>query len=398
MSWGRGRPTSRPRWEGWQHRPPHRRLPVLHQPGIGGRAGDRPRRGRGGVRARPGRLRQHRAEAGRQRVRGGGGTPLRGERARRQRRLRPRDRRRRSSTAISPSCRSRAPSCATGSGTGSRTSGSTARTPSTSSDRVEVTHQRQEMHSDQLTWQVTPRNKLALQVQRDPLRHDNVGVSTVVTEESAHAFERGGTTTSLTWTAPYSARVFAEGLRSAAGPRGGGLSPGPGGGQPLRALRCGSPLSTRTCPPTSARRSRAAASAAPTPSTRETAASASRCTVRSPSRRGRRGPSGTASRRALSVENERYFRQLSRGIEGTLHPTSFWTPQLGTLYTELHVPYAYRLGGGGIRGRALRRGPDPLRFAPDASPRACAWTSRRARASPRKASTRRPRRSASTSS
>ena len=78
--------------------------------------------------------------------------------------------------------------------------------------RVEVTQQHQEMHSDQLTWQVTPRNKLALQYQRDPLHYENVGISTVVTSESARAFERGGTTTSLTWTAPYSARVFAEGL------------------------------------------------------------------------------------------------------------------------------------------------------------------------------------------
>ncbi len=78
--------------------------------------------------------------------------------------------------------------------------------------QVAVIERKQGMHSDQVTWQVSPRNKLTLQYQLDPLRVDGQGVSTFLPPASATSFERGGTTTTATWTAPYSARLFFEGL------------------------------------------------------------------------------------------------------------------------------------------------------------------------------------------
>ncbi|HET9301070.1 MAG TPA: TonB-dependent receptor [Candidatus Polarisedimenticolaceae bacterium] len=78
--------------------------------------------------------------------------------------------------------------------------------------QVAVIERKQGIHSDQITWQVSPRNKLTLQYQQDPLRVDGQGVTTYVPVDSATTFERGGTTTTATWTAPYSARLFFEGL------------------------------------------------------------------------------------------------------------------------------------------------------------------------------------------
>ncbi|HEX5044318.1 MAG TPA: TonB-dependent receptor [Candidatus Polarisedimenticolaceae bacterium] len=78
--------------------------------------------------------------------------------------------------------------------------------------QVAVIERKQGIHSDQVTWQVSPRNKLTLQYQQDPLRVDGQGVTTFLPPASATTFERGGTTTTATWTAPHSARLFFEGL------------------------------------------------------------------------------------------------------------------------------------------------------------------------------------------
>jgi hypothetical protein len=78
--------------------------------------------------------------------------------------------------------------------------------------QVAVIERKQGIHSDQVTWQVSPRNKLTLQYQQDPLRVDGQGVSSFIPPASATTFERGGTTATATWSAPYSSRLFFEGL------------------------------------------------------------------------------------------------------------------------------------------------------------------------------------------
>ncbi|MCP3981089.1 MAG: TonB-dependent receptor [bacterium] len=70
----------------------------------------------------------------------------------------------------------------------------------------------QGIHSDQITFQLSPRNKLALQFQSDPLTLENVDVSTFRPPESTHTHERGGQTYTLTWTAPVSTRLLVESI------------------------------------------------------------------------------------------------------------------------------------------------------------------------------------------
>jgi len=68
----------------------------------------------------------------------------------------------------------------------------------------------QGVHSDQLTWQASPRNKLALQFQSDPLKINNIGISSLSPMASAQRRERTGNTYSLTWTAPFSPKILVE--------------------------------------------------------------------------------------------------------------------------------------------------------------------------------------------
>ncbi len=76
--------------------------------------------------------------------------------------------------------------------------------------RVAIVDRQQEIHADQLTWQVSPRNKLALQYQADPLKIENFELATNVGADSTRTFERGGTTWTLAWSAPVSSRLFLE--------------------------------------------------------------------------------------------------------------------------------------------------------------------------------------------
>jgi len=75
---------------------------------------------------------------------------------------------------------------------------------------VVVGERDQKINADQITWQVSPRNKLAFQYQSDPLEVTNYGVSSRVPPESARTLKRGGDTYSITWTAPQSARLLVE--------------------------------------------------------------------------------------------------------------------------------------------------------------------------------------------
>jgi len=75
-----------------------------------------------------------------------------------------------------------------------------------------VTTLEQTVNADQLTWQVSPRHKLAFQYQHDPLKLTNLGVSSSTPAESSHTFERGGDTFSLNWTAPLSERLLLDSI------------------------------------------------------------------------------------------------------------------------------------------------------------------------------------------
>lgn len=70
------------------------------------------------------------------------------------------------------------------------------------------------INSDQLTWQVSPRNKLALSFQYDPLKITNLGVSSLTPPESSYTLETGGPQYTLSWTAPYSSKVLIDSLIS----------------------------------------------------------------------------------------------------------------------------------------------------------------------------------------
>ncbi len=75
---------------------------------------------------------------------------------------------------------------------------------------IQVTTFEQNLNADQITWQASPRNKLALQYQNDPLSQDGLEISSSVPLESTRTLERGGSTWSLSWTAPHSPRLLFE--------------------------------------------------------------------------------------------------------------------------------------------------------------------------------------------
>ena len=68
----------------------------------------------------------------------------------------------------------------------------------------------QEINSDQITWQASPRNKLMFSFQTDPLKASNVDVSSQVPAESTQSIDQGGDTYTLTWVAPQSAKLLVE--------------------------------------------------------------------------------------------------------------------------------------------------------------------------------------------
>ncbi|ANM30207.1 hypothetical protein ABI59_12415 [Acidobacteria bacterium Mor1] len=75
-----------------------------------------------------------------------------------------------------------------------------------------VVETEQRVDSDQLTWQVSPRNKLAFRFDANPITLNNFGVSST-TPASASQFRRTEADSySIVWSAPYSPRVFVETL------------------------------------------------------------------------------------------------------------------------------------------------------------------------------------------
>jgi outer membrane receptor protein involved in Fe transport len=75
---------------------------------------------------------------------------------------------------------------------------------------VEVIGRKQRIVADQLTWQVSPRNKVAFQYQEDPLTVEYYGMDSLTSKESTHTLERGGPTYSVTWTAPHSPNLLVD--------------------------------------------------------------------------------------------------------------------------------------------------------------------------------------------
>jgi hypothetical protein len=63
---------------------------------------------------------------------------------------------------------------------------------------------------NQLTWQVSNRNKLAFNFRADPLTQTNQGISAVDPVETTQTFKFGGPTYTLTWTAPYSPSLLVD--------------------------------------------------------------------------------------------------------------------------------------------------------------------------------------------
>jgi len=196
-----------------------------------------------------------------------------------------------------------------------------------------VSQASQEMHSDQVTWQVTPRHKLAFQLQSDPTHRDHIGVAPLVPPESTYTLDRGGRTASLTWTSPRSPRLFAEGILAYQDhtedtyPQVPGVRNDCGSLGRLRKLRdaycvvldtgntSGSwPLDS------SDHRQRFTARAQVTysPDTEKV---------------------GQQIKGGFAVENERYFRELSRGIEARIDVTGeFFGLFTGDYYAQMRIP------------------------------------------------------------
>jgi hypothetical protein len=63
---------------------------------------------------------------------------------------------------------------------------------------------------NQLTWQVSNRNKMAFNFRADPLTQTNVGISAVTPAGSTERVESGGPTYTMTWTAPYSPSLLVD--------------------------------------------------------------------------------------------------------------------------------------------------------------------------------------------
>ncbi len=81
-------------------------------------------------------------------------------------------------------------------------------TPVNITSGVVVQTQRQPIASGTLTWQASPRNKLALTYRYDSNTRTNIGVSSIRPVENAVRTEVGGPTMQVEWQAPYSPKLL----------------------------------------------------------------------------------------------------------------------------------------------------------------------------------------------
>ncbi len=82
--------------------------------------------------------------------------------------------------------------------------------PINTTQGITVQTDNEQIHADQITWQISPRNKLAFQYQSDPLLVNNFGVSSTQGPEASQKIDTQSETMSLTWTAPYSPKLLVE--------------------------------------------------------------------------------------------------------------------------------------------------------------------------------------------
>jgi len=82
--------------------------------------------------------------------------------------------------------------------------------PQNTTKGISVVSDEQQIHADQITWQVSARNKLAFQYQADPRTIDNFGVNSSRPEEAALLIDNQSESFSLTWTTPYSPKILIE--------------------------------------------------------------------------------------------------------------------------------------------------------------------------------------------
>jgi len=80
--------------------------------------------------------------------------------------------------------------------------------PQNTGSGISVVTDDQAIHSDQITWQVSPRNKLAFQYQADPRQISNFGVNSTRPEEASLSIDNQSETYSVNWTAPFSPRIL----------------------------------------------------------------------------------------------------------------------------------------------------------------------------------------------
>lgn len=73
-----------------------------------------------------------------------------------------------------------------------------------------TTTRRQAITSNQLTWQLSPRNKVSFSLQLDPTTIENFGVSSRISPASSQRVRRDGPTYTVNWTAPLSPRLLIE--------------------------------------------------------------------------------------------------------------------------------------------------------------------------------------------
>ncbi len=86
--------------------------------------------------------------------------------------------------------------------------------PIASRDQPIIAARRQGINSDQVTWQASPRNKLALEFRYDPLTVTNVDATSLTAAGSTKQYENGGPTFSLAWTAAFSPTVLSDSVLS----------------------------------------------------------------------------------------------------------------------------------------------------------------------------------------
>jgi outer membrane receptor protein involved in Fe transport len=82
--------------------------------------------------------------------------------------------------------------------------------PTNTTQGIAVVQDDWSINADQITWQASPRNKLAFQYQSDPRTITNFGVSSTTPVESAQIRSFGSDVFQMTWTAPYSPKILIE--------------------------------------------------------------------------------------------------------------------------------------------------------------------------------------------